>query len=84
MICHLVVQPDSHIYQAFPEEDYIAKSYVLNRFSWHVIIMNMYILLQWVFVLFNVTYTSSIYEEATVSICCQYLWYKMQNKGINV
>jgi len=46
MICYLVIQRDSHIYKAFPEEDCIAKSYMLNQFSWHVIIMNMYILLQ--------------------------------------
>ena len=59
------------------------KMYVLIKFSWHVIIKNIYILLQWVFVLFKVTNTSNIYEEATVSIYSQYLWYKMQKKGIN-
>lgn len=79
MIFYLVIQPDSHIYQAFC----IAKLYVLIPYSWHVIIMNMHILFPSVSVLFNVTYTSSVYEEATVSICSQYLWYKMKKKGIN-
>jgi len=52
MIGHIVVESDSHIHHKFSEEVGIAKFHIIQFF---LCIISVYILLQWIFLLFNVT-----------------------------
>jgi hypothetical protein len=70
VIWNLVVGSHSYIHHIFPEKVCIAKVNKGNQFSLCIVVMNLYIMLQWFLLLFNITHLLQVYVK--IPLCIYY------------